>query len=151
MKSKHKAQRVAEWMLKELKRLGKLHQDTAVYEIAEKFGSRSTTYDNKDGNLAIRIDILAAFRELTKDSVVWVQEDRYWRMRTPGDEPGRHQTHTPMSNESFELGFESCGHTTKVSLQQCERRKMLRVPSGAASCSSARKVSGLCQRGEIQE
>ena len=91
MKSKHKAQRVAEWMLKELKRLGKLHQDTVVYEIAVKFGSRSTTYDNKDGNLAIRIDILAAFRELTKDSVVWVQEDRYWRIRTPGDELGRHQ------------------------------------------------------------
>jgi len=110
MKSKHKAQKVAEWMLKELKRQGKLHRDTAVYEIAEKFGSRSTTYDNKDGNLAIRIDILAAFRELTKDSVVWVQEDRYWRMRTPGDEPGRHQTYTPMSNETFELGFEGCGH-----------------------------------------
>ena len=90
MKSKHKAQKVAEWMLKELKRLGKLHQDTAVYEIAEKFGSRFT-YDNEDGNLAIRIDILAAFRDLTKDSVVWVHEDRYWRMRTPGDEPGRHQ------------------------------------------------------------
>ena len=117
MESKHKAQKVAEWMLKELKRQGKLHRDTAVYEIAEKFGSRSTTYDNKDGNLAIRIDILAAFRELTKDSVVWVQEDRYWRMRTPGDEPGRHQTYTPMSNETFELGFEGCGHTMKVSLQ----------------------------------
>jgi hypothetical protein len=86
MKSKHEAQKVAEWMLKELKRMGKLHQDTAVYEIAEKFGSRFT-YDNEDGNLAIRIDILASFSELTKDSVVWVQEDRYWRMRTPGDGP----------------------------------------------------------------
>ena len=90
MKSKHKSQKVAEWMFKELKRVGKLHQDTAVYEIAEKFGSQFT-YDNKDGNLAIRIDILDAFRELTKDSVVWVQEDRYWRMRTPYDEPGRQQ------------------------------------------------------------
>ena len=28
---------------------------------------------------------------------------------------------------------------------------MLRVPSGAARCSSARKMSGLCKRGEIQE
>jgi hypothetical protein len=94
MKSKHKAQKVAEWMLKELQRLGKLHLDTAVYEIAEKFGSQFT-YDKKDGNLAIRIDILAAFRELTKDSVVWVQEDRYWRMRTPYDELGRHQASEP--------------------------------------------------------
>jgi hypothetical protein len=88
MKSGHKAQKVAEWMLNELKRMGKLHQDTAVYEIAEKFGSRFT-YDNEDGNLAIRIDILDAFRELTKDSVVWVHGDRYWRMRAPGDGPGR--------------------------------------------------------------
>jgi hypothetical protein len=94
MKSKHKAQKVAEWMLKELKRLGNLHQDTIVFEIAEKFGSQFT-YDKKDGNLAIRIDILTAFRELTKDSVVWVQEDRYWRMRTPYDEPGRHQASEP--------------------------------------------------------
>ena len=77
-------------MLKELKRMGKLHQDTAVYEIAEKFGSRFT-YDNEDGDLAIRIDILAAFRDLTKGSVVWVHEDRCWRMREPGDEPGRQQ------------------------------------------------------------
>ena len=74
MKSTHKAQRVAEWMLKELKRQGNLHQDTIVFEIAEKFGSRFT-YDNEDGNLALRIDILAAFRELTKDSVVWIQEE----------------------------------------------------------------------------
>jgi hypothetical protein len=74
-------------MLNELKRLGKLHQDTAV---AEKFGSRFT-YDNEDGNLTIRIDILDAFRELTKDTVVWVREDRYWRMRAPSDEPGRHR------------------------------------------------------------
>jgi hypothetical protein len=86
MKSKRKAHKVAEWMLKELKRMGKLRQDTVVYEIAEKFGSRFT-YDNEDGNLAIRIDVLASFGVLTKDSVVWVEEDRYWRMRTPGDRP----------------------------------------------------------------
>jgi hypothetical protein len=84
MKSKNKAQKVAKWMLEELKRQHKLHQDTLVYEIAQKFGSQFT-YDNENGNLAIRRDVLAAFRELTKDSVVWIQEDRYWRMRAPGD------------------------------------------------------------------
>jgi hypothetical protein len=42
MKSKHKAQKVAEWMLKELTRQGNLHQDTIVFEIAEKLGSRFT-------------------------------------------------------------------------------------------------------------
>jgi hypothetical protein len=87
MKSEHTHQQVAEWMFKELKRQHKLHLNTVVYEIAEKFGSQFT-YD-KDGNLAIRIDVLAAFRKLTKDSVVWVQEDSYWRMREPHDGPGR--------------------------------------------------------------
>ena len=87
MKPKQTATQVAVWMLKELKRQGKLHQNTVVYEIAEKFGGQFT-YD-KDGNLAIRIDVLAAFRKLTKDSVVWVREDSYWRMREPHDGPGR--------------------------------------------------------------
>ena len=87
MKSEHTVQQVAEWMLEELKRQGKLHQDTVVFEIAEKFGGQFT-YD-KDGKLAIRIDVLAAFRKLTKDSVVWVREDSYWRMREPHDGPGR--------------------------------------------------------------
>ena len=85
MKPKQTATQVAVWMLKELKRRGKLHQDTVVYEIAEKFG-RQFTYD-KNGNLTIRIDVLAAFRKLTKDSVVWVREDSYWRMRDPHDTP----------------------------------------------------------------
>jgi len=88
-KPKHPVKKVAEWMLKELRRQGKLHQDTIVYEIAEKFG-RQFTYD-KNGNLTIRIDVLAAFRKLTRDSVVWVQGDSYWRMRDPHDAPGRQQ------------------------------------------------------------
>ena len=89
MKPKHAATQVAVWMLKELKLRGKLRQDTLVYEIAEKFGSQFT-YE-KNGNLAIRIDVLAAFRKLTRDSVVWVQEDCYWRMRDPHDSPRRQQ------------------------------------------------------------
>jgi len=87
MKSKYAAARVAEWMLNELKRQGKLHQDTVVYEIVERFGSQFT-YDDEDGNLAVRIDVLTAFRKLAKDSVVWVAEDCYWRMRDPHDGSG---------------------------------------------------------------
>jgi hypothetical protein len=85
MTSEHTATQVAEWMLKELKRQHKLHLNTVVFEIAEKFGGQFIC--DKDGNLAIRIDVLAAFRKLTKDSVVWVREDSYWRMRDPHDTP----------------------------------------------------------------
>jgi hypothetical protein len=90
MKSEHTPKQVAEWMLEELKRQGKLHQDTVVFKIVQEFGTQFT-YDNEDGNLAIRRDVLAAFRKLTKDSVVWIQEDSYWRLREPHDVPGRQQ------------------------------------------------------------
>jgi hypothetical protein len=90
MTSERTATQVAGWMLKELKRRCKLHQDIVVFEIVEKFGSQFT-YDNQNGNLAIRRDVLAAFRKLIKDSVVWVQEDCYWRMREPHDASGRQQ------------------------------------------------------------
>jgi uncharacterized protein DUF6953 len=56
--------------------------------MAEKFGSQFTC-DNQNGDLAIRIDVLTAFRKLTKDSVVWVREGSYWRMRDPRDGPGQ--------------------------------------------------------------
>jgi uncharacterized protein DUF6953 len=73
-------------MLEKLKRQGKLHPDTVVFEITEEFGEFT---NDKDGNLTIRKEVLRAFRKLTKDSVVWIQEDRYWRMRDPHDGPGR--------------------------------------------------------------
>ena len=90
MESQQTAAQVAKWMLKELKRRGKLHDDTLVFEIAEQFGQRFT-YENENGNSAIRKDVLAAFANLSKDSVVWQKEDHYWRMRTPSDKPGRQQ------------------------------------------------------------
>lgn len=75
-------------MLEELKRQGELYQETVVYEIAEKFGEQFTC-DNKNGKQAIGKDVLAAFRKLTKNSVVWEKENRCWRKRESGDEPGR--------------------------------------------------------------
>ena len=90
MKFELTAKEVAEWMLDELKRKGDLYQDSVVGEIAKKFGSQFT-YTNDTGNEAIRKDVLSAFRTLTKGSVVWEREDRYWRMRKSGDEPTRQQ------------------------------------------------------------
>jgi hypothetical protein len=91
MESQHTAAQVAEWMLEELKREGTLDQETAVSEIEDKFGEQFV-YANENGNPAIGKDVLAAFRKLTKDSVVWIKEDRCWRMRDEDDQPGRQQT-----------------------------------------------------------
>jgi hypothetical protein len=84
------AQEVAEWMLDEVTQKGELYQETAVSEIASKFGYEFT-YDNENGNLAIRRDVLADFRRLSENSVVWDPEDRFWRKRKEGDELGRRQ------------------------------------------------------------
>jgi len=77
-------------MFEEVRQRPDLDQDTAVDQIIKKFG-KQFTYDNDNGNLAIRKDVLKAFLKLTKDSVVWDREYRSWRMRKPSDKPGRQQ------------------------------------------------------------
>lgn len=81
---------VAEWMVEQLNRDFCLYQDTAVYAIADKFG-HEFTYTNANGNLAIRKDILAAFRKLTGEGVIWERGSRAWRKRQDYDQPGRQQ------------------------------------------------------------
>ena len=76
---------VAQWMLDELKRQqGWLAQDDAAASIAEKFGE-SFLHDNDNGNLAISREVLAAFRTLTSETVVWQRSERAWRWREPDD------------------------------------------------------------------
>lgn len=77
-------------MVKQVETGGLLYQDTVVYEIASTFGDEFT-YLNDNGNLAIRKDVLEAFRKLTKNTVVWEHDSRAWRKREPYDSPGRQQ------------------------------------------------------------
>jgi hypothetical protein len=81
---------VATWMLGEIERDGDLYQDVAVVDISSKFGDEFT-YENDSGNLAISKSVLAAFRKLTNDSVVWERGERRWRKRERSDDPGRQQ------------------------------------------------------------
>jgi hypothetical protein len=81
---------IAEWMVTELERNQYLNQDTVVYEITQRFGEEFT-YINQHGNLAIDRRVLAAFRKLTEDTVVWERGERLWRKRHEADEVGRRQ------------------------------------------------------------
>jgi hypothetical protein len=82
---------VAGWMLKQLEEQGGvLHQGQAAAEIADHFGERFV-YENNSGNACINKQVLAAFRELTGNSVVWISGERLWRRRELGDEPSRKQ------------------------------------------------------------
>jgi hypothetical protein len=84
------AEDVARWMLEEVSTTGYLYQQDAVAEIEERFGS-TFVYENERGNPAIHRGVLAAFRKLSEDSVVWDRWDKSWRPRTPDDQPGRKQ------------------------------------------------------------
>jgi len=83
-------EQVAKWMLEELHRVKYLYQETVVYDISSKFGEQFT-YINDNGNPAIDRKVLAAFRKLTGDSVIWERGERMWRFREKYDEPGRQQ------------------------------------------------------------
>lgn len=81
---------VAGWMLRELRASagGVLYQEHAAARIAEQFGE-AFVYTNENGNVAISRDVLTAFRDSTQGRVVWVSNERCWRLRLPADLPSR--------------------------------------------------------------
>jgi hypothetical protein len=81
---------IAKWMLSQVQSAGMLYQDDAAYQIGAKFGEEYT-YTNENGNLAIRRDVLHAFREISEADVVWERGGRLWRRRETYDNPGRRQ------------------------------------------------------------
>lgn len=78
----------ASWMLAEIEREGCLYQDDVVDYLVKR-GADDLLWENAEGNLAVGRAVLAAFRRLTEENVVWVRPDRYWRFRVAEDEPGR--------------------------------------------------------------
>ena len=75
-------------MLSKLKMDGCLYHDDVV-DYAIKKGAEDLLWENADGNLVLRGELLSAFRRLTDGTVVWVKPDRYWRYRVLEDEAGR--------------------------------------------------------------
>jgi hypothetical protein len=84
------ATEVAEWMLRQLRREKVLYQQDAALEMQKYFGEEFVYY-NQSGNVAISKGVLAEFKRLSGDEVVWVRSDRHWRQRGMTDVPGRKQ------------------------------------------------------------
>jgi hypothetical protein len=80
---------IAVFMKKRLREEELLYQEVVVYEIQEQFGD-DFVYDNENGNLAIKADVLEEFKKITPD-VIWMRSERCWRAREDGDDPGRSQ------------------------------------------------------------
>lgn len=72
---------LARWMLEEVEAVGLLYQAEVIEYLRAKYGNAGT-YLNSKGNLAIAKPILAAFKQLTGETVVWIRTARYWR-KTP--------------------------------------------------------------------
>jgi hypothetical protein len=79
---------VAEWMLGEVARRGRLFQVDALEAILERFGP-SFIFRDDNGIVAIRPKVLKAFRDLSGDDVTWSRRWKYWEGRGtyPGSRP----------------------------------------------------------------
>ena len=75
-------------MLTQVERVGCIYQDDVVDYLVEAKREDLLT-ENADGNQVVGKAVLAAFRNLTETTVVWVKPERYWRWRVAEDEPGR--------------------------------------------------------------
>ena len=85
------AEQVAQWMVEELHRVKFLYQQEAVFAIETKFGAKFF-YINDAGNPAIDRKVLASFKRLTGNSVVWERGERVWRLREAYDTHSRQQS-----------------------------------------------------------
>jgi hypothetical protein len=81
-------QQYAEWMLGQIEREACIYQDDVVDMVLQQ-GDDSLLRENADGNVVLGHGILDAFLKLTRETVVWVKPDRYWRFRVAEDEEGR--------------------------------------------------------------
>lgn len=82
------ATQLAAWMQARLQNQGCIYQDEAV-DLALKSGTPTLYRENNDGNVVLGATVLAEFKKLNADTVVWIKPDRYWRWRCSTDEPGR--------------------------------------------------------------
>ena len=82
------ADHAAGWMLSRIGQDGCLYQDDVVDHLIRS-GADDLLSENAEGNLVLGTSLLAAFRKLTPDNVMWIRPDLYWRFRVPEDEPGR--------------------------------------------------------------
>ena len=75
-------------MIGNLEKDGCLYQEDVV-DFLVKQNQMDFLKDNSDGNLVLKLSVNSGFKKLTKENVVWVKPDRYWRYRVTEDEPGR--------------------------------------------------------------
>lgn len=79
---------VSAWMVSALEREGCIYQDDVV-DYLVRSQCEDLLVENSDGNLVLSRAVLAEFLNSTRETVVWVRSDFYWRWRVPEDDSGR--------------------------------------------------------------
>ena len=88
MKMNKSLSEIISWMLTKLELDSCLYQDDVV-DFLIKEGAEEYTQENSEGNQVLNKKLLAEFEHQTRDNVVWVRSEFYWRFRVKEDEPGR--------------------------------------------------------------
>ncbi|AWV31429.1 DUF6953 family protein [Paenibacillus odorifer] len=71
------AQEVAEWMVKEIRFTGTLHQTTAIEYVKENFGEQFV-FVNENGNASLSKEVKKAFRKLHGGRIAWDRDGFLW-------------------------------------------------------------------------
>lgn len=84
---------VAEWMASEVETMGFLYEETAVADIAKRFGEEFVHAD-ASGHRSVSKAVLDAFHRLTAGTIIWDRWDKCWRdveLGYPPGPPGPHE------------------------------------------------------------
>jgi hypothetical protein len=71
------AQEVAEWMVKEIRFTGTLHQTAAIEYVKANFGEEFV-FVNENGNASLSKEVKKAFRKLHGGRVAWDRDGFLW-------------------------------------------------------------------------
>ena len=71
------AQEVAEWMVKETRFVGTLHQADAIAYVKTHFGEQCV-FVNENGNASLSKDVKKAFRKLHGGRIAWDRDSFLW-------------------------------------------------------------------------
>lgn len=71
------AQEVAEWMVKEIRFTGTLHQTAAIEYVKANFGEQFV-FLNENGNASLSKDVKKAFRKLHGGRIAWDRDGFLW-------------------------------------------------------------------------
>lgn len=81
---------VAAWIMGEVRAGGRVYQERVARHVRQHVGE-DLTHRNRNGNWALDKRINEAFERMSGDRVVWERGSQCWRLRRPGDKPGRMQ------------------------------------------------------------